>query len=96
MKTGQRTVSGTELLYPVCLSALDKMESLKPRIVVVGHKNMNNDDDGTQVIGQPGNTSLIFRNSPEKPRQQKSSAIKCWLDIRDGSIEAPFGVPRLR
>jgi len=28
------------------MSALDKMESLKPRIVVAGHKNMKNDDDG--------------------------------------------------
>jgi glyoxylase-like metal-dependent hydrolase (beta-lactamase superfamily II) len=34
------------------MSALDKMESLKPRIVVAGHKNMNNDDDGPRVIGQ--------------------------------------------
>src|SRR5258708_6509018 len=34
------------------MSALDKMESLKPRIVVAGHKNMKNDDDGPRVIGQ--------------------------------------------
>jgi hypothetical protein len=27
-------------------SALDKMAALKPRIVVAGHKNMKNDDDG--------------------------------------------------
>ena len=32
------------------LSALDKMESLMPRIVVAGHKNMKNDDDGPRVI----------------------------------------------
>jgi glyoxylase-like metal-dependent hydrolase (beta-lactamase superfamily II) len=32
------------------LSALDKMESLMPRIVVVGHKNTKNDDDGPRVI----------------------------------------------
>jgi hypothetical protein len=33
------------------MSALDKMESSKPRIVVAGHKNMKNDDDGPRVIG---------------------------------------------
>jgi len=32
------------------LSALDKMESLTPRIVVAGHKNIKNDDDGPWVI----------------------------------------------
>jgi glyoxylase-like metal-dependent hydrolase (beta-lactamase superfamily II) len=32
------------------LSALDKMESLMPRIVVAGHKNTKNDDDGPRVI----------------------------------------------
>jgi hypothetical protein len=34
------------------LSALDEMSSLKPRIVVAGHKNMKNDDDGARVIAQ--------------------------------------------
>ena len=34
------------------LAALDKMESIKPRIVVAGHKNMKNDDDGPRVIRQ--------------------------------------------
>jgi hypothetical protein len=34
------------------IAALDKMESLKPRIVVAGHKNTKNEDDGTRVIGQ--------------------------------------------
>jgi glyoxylase-like metal-dependent hydrolase (beta-lactamase superfamily II) len=33
-------------------SALDKMEPLKPRVVVAGHKNMKTDDDGPRVIGQ--------------------------------------------
>ena len=32
------------------LSALEKMESFKPRTVVAGHKNMKNDDDGSRVI----------------------------------------------
>lgn len=34
------------------ISALDKMESLKPRIVVAGHKNMKNDNDGRRVLRQ--------------------------------------------
>src|SRR5690242_1449669 len=38
-----------------------------------------------------GNTSWSFRNSPGRPRQQKSSTTKCWLDILNGSIEAHSG-----
>jgi len=43
------------------ISALDKMESLKPRIVVAGHKNMKNDDDGPRVIGQTRQYILYFQ-----------------------------------
>jgi len=42
------------------LSALDKMASLKPRIVVAGHKNMKNDDDGARVIAQTRQYILDF------------------------------------
>lgn len=34
------------------LAALDKMQSLKPRTVVAGHKNPKNDDNGPRVIGE--------------------------------------------
>lgn len=43
------------------LSALDKMESLKPRIVVAGHKNMKNDDDGRRVLRQTRQYILDFQ-----------------------------------
>ena len=43
------------------LSALDKMESLKPRIVVAGHKNPKNDDDGSRVVGQTRQYILDFQ-----------------------------------
>jgi len=43
------------------MSALDKMESLKPRIVVAGHKNMKNDDDGPRVIRQTRQYILDFQ-----------------------------------
>ena len=43
------------------LLAFDKMESLKPRIVVAGHKNMKNDDDGPRVIGQTRQYILDFQ-----------------------------------
>ena len=42
-------------------SALDKMESFKPRPVVAGHKNMKNDDDGPRVIGQTKQYILDFQ-----------------------------------
>jgi glyoxylase-like metal-dependent hydrolase (beta-lactamase superfamily II) len=43
------------------LSALDKMESFKPRTVVAGHKNMKNDDDGSRVIRQTRQYILDFQ-----------------------------------
>jgi glyoxylase-like metal-dependent hydrolase (beta-lactamase superfamily II) len=43
------------------LSALDKMESLRPRSVVAGHKNMKNDDDGPRVLGQTRQYILDFQ-----------------------------------
>jgi glyoxylase-like metal-dependent hydrolase (beta-lactamase superfamily II) len=42
------------------LSALGEMSSLKPRIVVAGHKNMKNDDDGALVIAQTRQYILDF------------------------------------
>jgi glyoxylase-like metal-dependent hydrolase (beta-lactamase superfamily II) len=43
------------------ISALDKIESLKPRIVVTGHKNMKNDDDGRRVLRQTRQYILDFQ-----------------------------------
>jgi glyoxylase-like metal-dependent hydrolase (beta-lactamase superfamily II) len=43
------------------LSALDQMESFKPRTVVAGHKNMKNDDDGPRVLGQTRQYILDFQ-----------------------------------
>jgi hypothetical protein len=43
------------------ISALDKMESFKPRTVVAGHKNMKNDDDGPRVIRETRQYILDFQ-----------------------------------
>ena len=43
------------------LAALDKMQSLKPRAVVAGHKNPKNDDYGSRVIGQTRQYILDFQ-----------------------------------
>ena len=53
------------------MSALDKMESLKPRIVVAGHKNMGNDDDGPRVIGQTRQYILDFQELAGKTATAK-------------------------
>jgi glyoxylase-like metal-dependent hydrolase (beta-lactamase superfamily II) len=53
------------------MSALDKMESLKPRIVVAGHKNMKNDDDGPRVIGQTRQYILDFQELAGKTTTAK-------------------------
>jgi hypothetical protein len=43
------------------LSALEKMESFKPRTVVAGHKNMKNDDDaGSLQISSSTKDSEAF------------------------------------
>ncbi len=42
-------------------SALDKMESLQPRVVVAGHKTMKTDHDGPRVIGQTRQYILDFQ-----------------------------------
>ena len=43
------------------LAALNTMDSLKPRIVIAGHKNPNNDDNGSRVIGQTRQYILDFQ-----------------------------------
>src|SRR5258707_3446280 len=53
------------------MSGLDKMESLKPRIVVAGHKNMKNDDDGPRVIGQTRQYILDFQEVAGKTTTAK-------------------------
>jgi len=53
------------------MSALDKMESLRPRIVVAGHKNMKNDDDGPRVIGQTRQYILDFQELAGKTTTAK-------------------------
>lgn len=53
------------------LSALDKMESLKPRTVVAGHKNMKNDDDGPRVIRQTRQYILDFQELAGKTTTAK-------------------------
>ena len=53
------------------LSALDKMESFKPRVVVAGHKNMKNDDDGPRVIGQTRQYILDFQELAGKTATAK-------------------------
>ena len=53
------------------MSALNKMESLKPRIVVAGHKNMKNDDDGPRVIVQTRQYILDFQELAGKTTTAK-------------------------
>lgn len=53
------------------LTALDKMQSLKPRAVVAGHKNSRNDDDGSRVIGQTRQYILDFQELAQKTTSQR-------------------------
>ena len=53
------------------IAAVDRMESLQPRIVVAGHKNMNNDDDGPRVLRQTRQYILDFQELAEKTATAK-------------------------
>jgi len=53
------------------IAALNKMDSLKPRTVVAGHKNMNNDDDGPRVIRQTRQYILDFQELARKTTTAK-------------------------
>jgi glyoxylase-like metal-dependent hydrolase (beta-lactamase superfamily II) len=53
------------------LEALDRMQSLKPRIVVAGHKNPKNDDKGSRVIGQTRQYILDFQEIAQKTRSRQ-------------------------
>jgi glyoxylase-like metal-dependent hydrolase (beta-lactamase superfamily II) len=53
------------------LAALDEMQSLNPRIVVAGHKNPKNDDDGARVIGQTRQYILDFQKLAKEATSQK-------------------------
>lgn len=53
------------------LAALDKMQSLKPRIVVAGHKNPKNDDRGPRVIEETRRYILDFQELAGKTTTAK-------------------------
>ena len=68
------------------LAALDKMESLKPRTVIAGHKNMKNDDDGPRVIRQTRQYILDFQElaarttTPKELYDQMLARYPEWLN----------------
>jgi glyoxylase-like metal-dependent hydrolase (beta-lactamase superfamily II) len=53
------------------LAALDKMESLKPRTVVAGHKSTKKNDDGPRVIGETRQYILDFQDLATKTTTAK-------------------------
>jgi hypothetical protein len=68
------------------IAAVDRMESLHPRIVVAGHKNMNNDDDGPRVLGQTRQYIVDFEQlvtmttSAEELYHQMAAQYPEWLN----------------
>ena len=53
------------------IAALNTMKSLKPRIVIAGHKNMQNDDDGARVLEQTRQYIVDFQELAEKTTTAK-------------------------
>jgi glyoxylase-like metal-dependent hydrolase (beta-lactamase superfamily II) len=59
------------------VAALDKMESLKPRAVIAGHKRVGN-DDSPGILGETrGNVSAISSALPCVRRRRGNYMIKC-------------------
>lgn len=54
------------------IAALDKMDALKPRAVVAGHKNPKNDDDGSRVVSATRRYILDFKELAEKTTSAKA------------------------
>jgi glyoxylase-like metal-dependent hydrolase (beta-lactamase superfamily II) len=54
------------------IAALDKMDALKPRVVVAGHKNPRSDDDGSRVISATRRYILDFEELAGKASNAKA------------------------
>jgi glyoxylase-like metal-dependent hydrolase (beta-lactamase superfamily II) len=54
------------------IAALDKMDALKPRVVVAGHKNPKSDDDGSRVVSATRRYILDFEELAEKTTGAKA------------------------
>ena len=73
------------------IAALDKMESLKPRAVIAGHKRVGNEDN-PRIIGEPANISAISSALPCRRRRRGNYMTKCSSCTLIGSIAARSGV----
>ena len=54
------------------IAALDKMDALRPRVVVAGHKNPKSDDDGSRVISATRRYILDFEELAGKTSNAKA------------------------
>jgi len=54
------------------IAALDKMDALKPRVVVAGHKNPKSDDNGSRVISATRRYILDFEELAGKTSNSKA------------------------
>ncbi len=75
------------------ISTLDKLEALKPRAVIAGHKIPENDDD-PRIIGRHGNISRISIAWTRRRRPRASSTTRCSNSIPTAPIPARSGAPR--
>jgi len=78
------------------IAALNKMESLKPRIVVAGDKNMKNDDDGPRVIRQTRQYILDFQELAGKTTRAKELHDQMLGRYPEWLNRGALGVLRLR
>jgi glyoxylase-like metal-dependent hydrolase (beta-lactamase superfamily II) len=73
------------------IAALDKMESLKPRAVIAGHKRVGN-DDSPRIIEETGNISAISSALPCGRRPRGNYMTKCSSCTLIGSTEVRSGL----
>src|ERR1700722_3602775 len=73
------------------IAALDKMESLKPRAVIAGHKRVGN-DDSPRIIGETRTYIRDFERLAMQTTTRGNYMPKCSRCTLIGSTEVRFGV----
>jgi len=74
------------------IAALDKMESLKPRAVIAGHKRVRN-VDSPKILAKRGDISAISSALQCRRRPRGTYMTKCSNSTLNGAIQVRSGLP---
>ena len=75
------------------ITALDTIETLKPRTVIAGHKKAER-DDSPRIIEENCQYIRDFERFASMTEPRESYTIRCWRSIRTEPTQAHYGVRR--